>query len=97
MLAGPTAGTVDRVLFDIAFGEGKKVVSGKKSAAEGAISMLAKEIDQFIPNLPFFKLMMKREITAAMHKLGDNKWQRKQRRYQRQRKKETGNEYWYKN
>jgi hypothetical protein len=96
LIAGPTASVIDRMLFDIAFGEGKKLAAGKKSAGEAAMSVLTKELEQLVPNLPFVKLTIQREVLSAMHKMGDSKWQRTQRQYARKRAKETGNKYWYK-
>ncbi len=95
-LAGPTAGYIDRVLFDIVFGEGKKLAAGKKDPDKAAIAVLAKQLEMTVPNLPFVKLAIQREVLSHMHKAGDNKWQRKQRQYQRKRMKETNNKYWYK-
>lgn len=94
-IAGPTAGTLDRVLFEITFGEMKKAVKGDKEPHEAAVATLAKQLETFVPNMPFIKLLIQREVLAGMHKMGDPKWARKQRQYQRKRLKETGNEYWY--
>jgi hypothetical protein len=58
--------------------------------------VLTKELEQLVPNLPFVKLTIQREVLSAMHKMGDSKWQRTQRQYARKRAKETGNKYWYK-
>jgi len=95
-VAGPAVDVLDKLLFNVAFGSIVDVFEGSLDADEAAFRVLGKTLDTFVPNMPFVKMAIQREVLSNIHKMGDQKWQSKQRKYARERRKETGNKHWYK-